>query len=216
MINTKVTQTVQRTLKEACYDVQDLDNDCTIGSAREVLCRTRSNVDCILNDSVYRLVYNQSEGTLYYDVEDSNGNKIGFFTRAGVKRSFFKSGYSFVHASLYGQDYNVYEVGLGKNGVFFTCYKRSNDGTDDDQIGIIHKSALVKSREDEYLCFSSNEQCAKLLTLFSMYVDILEFRNDGIAATGVKEYQCTYICNSELKEKFNPEFLKQNNINLSY
>lgn len=208
MIVTRVKQTVQKPLKMAEYQIETEEKN-IVGNAHAEVGIMLPKLRYHMEDEDYFLKYNHKQGILQCEIFDNRREITGQFIMAKQKGSFLKFGYTYVHAFWKKQEYNIYEVGLGKDGIYFPCYERGKYG-DGKQVGMIHKEAVVVDLKDEYMCYSINENCMMLLNLFSLYTDILKYRNSGKEAKGEK-YQYLYCTNKALKNKYNPNFLLDEN-----
>lgn len=204
MINTKVVQTMQAPLKLAVYEIRAKES--IIATAQVEPDGYYQKIFYKEEQKEYFLKYKREQGILICRIQDKEKKEVGLFTKAGCKKGFFDLGFAYIHATLFGIEYNLYEVDLGKKGVYFPCYVRKeiNDG---EQVGLIHKPSVVIDFKDEYLCYAKNKNCLQLLHFFSLYTDVLKYRNSGKGAKYTKEYQYSYSFHRALKNKYNPKFL---------
>lgn len=205
MINTKVTQTVQGALKLSEYEIT-LDENHIIGKAQAELDGLKQKIRYQGSSGIYSLRYGIEQGVQICWIFDDRDEKIGRFSIAGHKGGFLNMGFPYTHAYMPAQEYNIYKVPYGKEGIYYPCYIRQ-EKEDGRQVGLIHKPALVMDLKDEYICYAMDWEHMLVLHLFSLYTDILTYRNSGKGASGVKQYQYSYSFNKQLKSKYNPGFL---------
>ncbi len=133
-----------------------------------------------------------------FAVRDGAGQPIGRLCRRRVG-SFF-SQYQYMELSLYRAVLQMYEVGLGREGMKYPVY----DGA--RQLALVEKSPVVCNNLDEYWIYSFDEFGEFASLLLSLYVDVLSYRNAGEYAVRKKETRYVWTRKKEVLEKYDPAF----------
>lgn len=136
------------------------------------------------SDSPYRVIIN---GQLCGDIYSSYTNN-SFFTRI-----------SFDRLHLYDREYEMYKVGLGKEGIKFPIY------CGEQQIALIEKDYTVHNNLDAYNIYSLDEHAAFVAIIFGFKLD-KSYSHGGMAVSKSVEKDYLLTLNKELRSKYNPDF----------
>lgn len=99
-----------------------------------------------------------------------------------------------------GQTYEMYEIGLGKNGIVYPIYR---DGV---VVAEIDKGCVVYDNLDVYTIYSIDEEAQKNAILFCLITDANSFANRGeIVKSSVSKVYMKTI-NKKLCAKYDPDF----------
>lgn len=132
-----------------------------------------------------------------YNVCDPSGNIVGHMSR---KRSKFWGGYFYFILELGGVEYQLYEVGLGKQGIKLPLYRNEM------QVALIEKDITVYNNCDTYQIQFGDKTSLLVSTLLTLYYDNLRFGNHGEVVTNTKKSFYYLSTNKELKQKYNPDW----------
>ena len=135
--------------------------------------------------------------TAIYDVCDVNGNVIGHLSR---KRNKFWGGFFYFVLDFNGRAYQMYEVGLGKQGIKLPVYCQ------DSQISLVEKDVTVYNNRDIYEISYSEENSLVVSILLTLYYDNLRFGNHGEVVSNSKKSYYYLSTNKELKQLYNPNW----------
>lgn len=120
----------------------------------------------------------------------------------GKPETGFLQGYNSIAMQLYGEEYQSYKIGFGKEGVccpVFLCGQ---------QIAQINKSAVVKDNLDEYLIYAVNEKALMPSVMFAIYIDGIYYANRGVYVDDATTINCEYSLNEEVLSHYDPNFVK--------
>ena len=131
-------------------------------------------------------------------VRDGAGRSIGRLCQRRV--GSFLSRYQYTELSLYRTVLRIYEVGLGREGMKYPVY----DG--ERQLALIEKPPVVYDNLDEYFICGFDEFGEFASLLFSLYLDVLSYRNAGEYVVRKKEMRYVWTRRKELLEKCDPAF----------
>lgn len=132
-----------------------------------------------------------------YNVCDATGSVLGHLSR---KRNKFWGGYFYFVLELGGIEYQLYEVGLGKQGIKLPIYHN------DSQIALVEKDITVYNNCDTYQIQFGNDTSLLVSTLLTLYYDNLRFGNHGEVVANSKKSFYYLSTNRELKQKYDPEW----------
>ena len=138
-----------------------------------------------------------------YKLTDAMGNEYGKIREIRVKTGFL-SYYDYTELSLDGQgEYEMYEIGLGKEGMKFPIYRGNI------QIAQLEKGTVVRNNLDEYDIYAKDEQAARIGWLLCLYKDITEYANRGEIVYKSAEVSYTRTMNKALLSKYDPSFAQR-------
>lgn len=130
-----------------------------------------------------------------------NNCTVGEISVIHTKTGFLQ-GYNSIAMQLYGEEYQSYKIGFGKEGVccpVFLCGQ---------QIAQINKSAVVKDNLDEYLIYAVNEMALLPSVMFAIYIDGIYYANRGMYVDDATTINCEYSLNEEVLSHYDPNFVK--------
>lgn len=130
-----------------------------------------------------------------------NNCTVGEISVIHTKTGFLQ-GYNSIAMQLYGEEYQSYKIGFGKEGVccpVFLCGQ---------QIAQINKSAVVKDNLDEYLIYAVNEKALMPSVMFAIYIDGIYYANRGMYVDDATTINCEYSLNEEVLSHYDPNFVK--------
>lgn len=204
MLKSKVVQTVQNPI-EGKFEL--LIGNSVVGSAQVHGTGIDTPICCRYDHEEYVLQHEDGEGRHYMTIYDSKNNGIGTICKIKDKGKLFQTPYYFTQILFEGKEYRGYEVALGKEGVFYPVYHQNGNGAE-TQIGLMKKEPVVVDLRDVYECFALEEKDMFPIQLYALYIDFWNFRRQGQAAVNSKELEAFFTTNKRLKEKYNPDFLK--------
>lgn len=131
-------------------------------------------------------------GTIY------NKDSEGFFlTRYGYQCLELDS----------GPTYEMYEVGLGKNGMAYSIYR---EGT---IVAEIDKGCTVYNNMDIYTIYAVDEEAQLNAILICLLLDGVSFANRGEITKSYVSKQYVITTNKKLRAKYDPDFKKRASVN---
>lgn len=204
MYKTKIIQTTQNIFNVEYQFEKDEEIIGTASINKNVL---GGIIECRYKSSKYKLCFDQKAGVRFYYIFDEKEQKLGWMERGYSKGGFLRPGFFYTKVNFYDRGYNIYDIGLGKKGIYYPCYESKGEG-DGLQIGIMHKNVLVENLKDTYECLVKNDDDDVMMILFALYNDFWNFRHTAQKAVNSKQMQYFYTVNKRLKAKFNPDFLK--------
>lgn len=151
-----------------------------------------------LSDSVKKMYRKGTWRTAPCDIADGTGKKIGSIVKVR-QGTFFSSNY-YTELQLDGHILQIYEVGLGKEGMKYPIY----DGN--SQLAQVEKSPVVRDNLDEYTIYSLDEFGELAALVFSLFLDFNNYRNAGEYAKGKRSLQYVYTRRKEILDKYDPDF----------
>lgn len=135
----------------------------------------------------YKITQNDQEvGEICIKLSDG-----GFFRR-----------YEYYLATFGVAAYQMYSIGLGKEGMKYPIY------CGDMQIALLEKCIEVRDHLDVYHAFAVDSQAGLIAFLFGIYLDMREFANRGKVAPISYEKSVSFTINKALKAKYDPTFKK--------
>lgn len=155
----------------------------------------------------YELRYDQGAGLRYYYIYDELGRCIGSMEKIRKNKGIFSPVFYCTEVSMNGKRYNIYNVGMGKEGAYYPCY-RQNGKEDGEQTAMLHKEAVVQDLHDTYDCYVKYPEEEDMMLLFSVYNDFWNFRRTGKVEKNHKRTELFYSMNKQERAKYNPDFLK--------
>lgn len=206
MIKSSVIQTIQ-SVATAGYQIQSEEN--IKGKAQIDWNALGGTISYQQGEEEYQLRFDQKQGTRFYSIFDTQGREIGSMERGQEKGSFFRSGYFYTKVVFYGRNYNIYDIGMGKEGIYYPCYEQI--GMENEvQRGIAHRDAVVVDLKESYECYAEEKEHELLMILFVLYNDFWNFRRAGQVAAKSKQTEYFYTWNKKLKAKYDPSYLQKN------
>lgn len=185
-----------------------------IGQAHYIPKVLRQGYGIRLNDSKFLLQYMPAADARAYmrgiNTKDilrhpfaicENNRRVGEISVIHTKTGFLQ-GYNSIAMQLYGEEYQSYKIGFGKEGVccpVFLCGQ---------QIAQINKSAVVKDNLDEYLIYAVNEKALMPSVMFAIYIDGIYYANRGMYVDDATTINCEYSLNEEVLSHYDPNFVK--------
>lgn len=185
-----------------------------IGQAHYIPKLLRQGYGIRLNDSKFLLQYMPAADARAYmrgiNTKDilrhpfairENNCTVGEISVIHTKTGFLQ-GYNSIAMQLYGEEYQSYKIGFGKEGVccpVFLCGQ---------QIAQINKSAVVKDNLDEYLIYAVNEKALMPSVMFAIYIDGIYYANRGMYVDDATTINCEYSLNEEVLSHYDPNFVK--------
>lgn len=134
-----------------------------------------------------------------YKIFDANQLDMGrIYMRAS--NNFFLFQYLFYEMCFDGITYNMYGVGLGKEGMKFPIY------IDEKQIALIEKDPTVRNNLDQYSILMKDDSNLEAVWLLCSYLDLIEYANRGEIVKKYTEKTYAITTNKELKSKYDPHF----------
>ena len=130
-----------------------------------------------------------------------NNCTVGEISVIHTKTGFFQ-GYNSIAMQLYGEEYQSYKIGFGKEGVCCPVFLGGQ------QIAQINKSAVVKDNLDEYLIYAVNEKALMPSVMFAIYIDGIYYANRGMYVDDATTINCEYSLNEEVLSHYDPNFVK--------
>lgn len=133
-----------------------------------------------------------------YVISD-NGYENGTVCQTEKKVGLFK-GYSYRQMVYCGEIYEMFSLGMGKEGFKSPVYNKNR------QIAQIDKDCMVYNQLHNYRIFAEDENSAKIAVMFCAYFYISGAYSPGEKVTSSKVKTVSVTTNKLLKEKYNPEF----------
>jgi len=185
-----------------------------IGQAHYIPKLLRQGYGIRLNDSKFLLQYMPAADARAYmrgiNTKDilrhpfairENNCTVGEISVIHTKTGFLQ-GYNSIAMQLYGEEYQSYKIGFGKEGIccpVFLCGQ---------QIAQINKSAVVKDNLDEYLIYAVNEKALMPSVMFAIYIDGIYYANRGVYTNDATTIKCEYCLNEDVLSHYDPNFIK--------
>ena len=116
---------------------------------------------------------------------------------------FLPIGYEYYSYRLHDKQYEVYESGLGPDKHFYTLYYQGKT------TGIIHKDDLVLKYRNNYTVYTLSEQEMKAALIYTMFLEAGPNCHKGAAIDNLDSNVPYYTKQKELREKFDPDFLRK-------
>lgn len=204
MIRSTVVET-GHTVAASEYEIQSQSG--TSGNAKIIYNGLGTKLCYQLDGKKYELRYDQNAGIRFYYIYDEEGCNVGSMQKIRKNSGFFSPVFYYTKVEFCGENYCIYNVGMGKEGVYYPCYKLM-DGKE-IQVALMHKGVTVQDFKDSYTCHVKEQEDETMLLLFSVYNDFWNFRRGGKVAKKHKSTELFYSMNKREKEKYNPEFLKE-------
>ena len=132
-----------------------------------------------------------------FAIKNTEGQTVGaiYYTQ---NRMFF--GYCTYHIVIDGNEWQVYDVGLGKAGNAVCIYQNEN------QVALIEKTTVVRDNKDYYTLYLEDDMHIIPTCLFGLYYDCTKYSNSGEAVYKSVSIQYEYSLSKELKAKYDPNF----------
>lgn len=177
-------------------------NNITVGAS----CDIKRN-----NDIIYHLSYDLKErissvskkykdkSHIPYKIVDSNSELCGSICYR-MSDGFFLLRYSYYELSMNNRTYDIYAVGMGKDGMKYPVYLNGR------QVALVEKDCLVRNNLDNYTIYAVDESSNWIAWIFCSYLDMISYANRGKVAVKSTKVNYTITTNKELKNKYNPEF----------
>lgn len=185
-----------------------------IGQAHYIPKLLRQGYGIRLNDSKFLLQYMPAADARAYmrgiNTKDilrhpfairENNCTVGEISVIHTKTGFLQ-GYNSIAMQLYGEEYQSYKIGFGKEGVCCPVFLGGQ------QIAQINKSAVVKDNLDEYLIYAVNEMALLPSVMFAIYIDGIYYANRGVYVDDATTINCEYSLNEEVLSHYDPNFVK--------
>lgn len=137
-----------------------------------------------------------------YEIYDADQRVVGDIAQKQIKRGIFNR-FEYFEMNDKTGTYQLYAIGLGKEGNKFPVYK------DDIQIALIEKDCIVYNNLDEYRIYAIDEGISFVTFVFGLYIDVLMYGNRGekMKESVQKTYNLT--TNKELRSKYDPTFIER-------
>lgn len=197
---------------EFTFDI--MKDDAVIGQAHYIPKLLRQGYGIRLNDSKFLLQYMPAADARAYmrgiNTKDilkhpfairENNCTVGEISVIHTKTGFLQ-GYNSITMQLYGEEYQSYKIGFGKEGVCCPVFLGGQ------QIAQINKSAVVKDNLDEYLIYAVNEMALLPSVMFAIYIDGIYYTNRGMYVDDATTINCEYSLNEEVLSHYDPNFVK--------
>lgn len=128
-----------------------------------------------------------------------NGEPCGWICEKEQSSGFF-SRFSYSFMELFETEYEMYRVGLGKDGIVYPIFVKGR------QVAQIEKPTVVRNNLDEYKLCSLNEEAQRAAVLLCLYLDARAFAHRGQIARSSVEKAFFLTTNKTLKAKYDPNF----------
>lgn len=102
---------------------------------------------------------------------------------------------------LNSQQWTVYMVGKGRQGLKFPIYDAN-----EKQIALMEKDVFVKNNLDRYDLYALDQTGILISTLFGIYYDWKDFRNQGEFRAHKASVSITFSLKKSVKDKYDPSF----------
>lgn len=134
----------------------------------------------------------------------SNNQKIGeIHTRVEVTKKilFLPVGIEYNYIVLNGNEYKMYESGLGANQHYFSIYNGNN------VVAVIHKDDRVVNFLNKYTLYAEKDEYMFVALICTMFLESTAFcdRTGGIGNSVVDSPY--YTAQKELRNKYDPSFI---------
>lgn len=166
--------------------------------------------ECCFSGMAYSLSYNPAQqvvswfkprtektGVPYQILR--NGEKTGEICIKISEGNIF-SRYDYFFLELDGRTYEMYPIGMGKEGMKYPIYE------DETQVALIEKGTVVRNHLDIYQITVAQEGAILAAYFLCLYLDMREFANRGRIDSNAYEKSYCYTTKKALKEKYNPAF----------
>lgn len=133
-----------------------------------------------------------------------DGNRFGFIYPdlvAKKKVLFISFGYEYFNYSFNGNEYTVYEIGLGQSQHYICVFNEN------ETVGIIHKEDKKHNHCDKYVIYALDEALLLDLSILTLYFDCIRYPDHG-EFTGESYVDDSFLTTQkELNEKYDPTFI---------
>lgn len=128
-----------------------------------------------------------------------NGERCG---QIGIRTSKgnFLTRFEYYGLTADGKEYEMYMVGLGKEGIKYPIYCQAQ------QIALIEKSPVVRNQLDVYQVYACDERAAEVAAVFGLYLDASIFANRGQIVSTSVEKTFYLTTNRRLKATYDSTF----------
>ena len=133
----------------------------------------------------------------FYSIIGQKGDNCGRICR---KRNKTFNGYFFFDMDFNDTSYQMYEVGLGKQGIKLPVYRNGA------QIALVEKENVTYNNNEQYYIHYEDDCGLIVSTLFTLYYDYLRFGHHGEISVSSKKTFLLFSTNKELRGKFNPRW----------
>lgn len=127
------------------------------------------------------------------------GEQIGEIANVRQRTGFLKS-YNYLALRLNRVDYQLYKIGLGKQGIKCPIYCGQR------QIAQINKGTVVKNNLDEYTLLALDEAAAVTAVFFGLYLDTVFFEDHDEYAPRSTHVHYETTLNKDLMAWYDPAF----------
>lgn len=127
------------------------------------------------------------------------GEQIGEIATIRQRTGLLKS-YSYLALCLKSVNYQLYKIGLGKQGVKCPIYCGKN------QIAQINKGVTVTDNLDEYTLLALDEPSAMTAVFFGLYLDAIFYSNRGEYGYKSTNFNYETTLNRDLMAWYDPAF----------
>lgn len=112
----------------------------------------------------------------------------------------FLSRYGYVAMDLFGMQYEMFEVGLGSEGIVWPIYLNGR------QVAQLGKPTTVHNNLDEYEICALDRQSELAAYLMSLYLDARSYARRGQITAASVQKTFLLTTNKKLKAKYDPTF----------
>ena len=133
----------------------------------------------------------------------SENQFLGKITTQNKKERGFLQSYSYTSMRIGDVNYFLYQVGLGKKGLYLCIYR------EDDLIAIVDKALTVKNFQDEYMVYTLSQEYAEVILPLVLYYDmtsygdLMEVKLRSVKRERINTFQ------KALLAKYDPDFISR-------
>lgn len=143
------------------------------------------------------------EDRFSFKLMSPSGERLGHIIGRTRKTGRFFGGYIFYELQFKETLYEVYEVGLGKKGLFLCIYEG------DTLRAVIEKDLVVVNFRDKYTMYFKDREMLPIAAFFALYYDITKYSNLYESAVYSRREYRVISTNKELLAKFDADFIRQ-------
>lgn len=135
-----------------------------------------------------------------------SGERIGYVYPDLVEKKkilFISFGYDYFVFHFEGQDYTVYEVGLGANQHFICVY------CDNATVAIIQKEDIKINFCDKYTIYALDTSVLVPMSVLTLYFDCIRYPDHGEIMDETRSDDSFLTTQKELNEKYDPTFISR-------
>lgn len=158
-----------------------------------------------ISNILHREKFAEKTATQVLDIL-KNGKRVGYIYPdlvATKKVLFLSFGYEYFKFSFDEKEYEIYEVGLGKNQHYFCVYSK------DKTVAIIHKEDVKHNYCDKYVIYALDDTLLLATSILTLYFDCISYPDFGYNLGESRVDDSTFTLQKELRDKYDADFIER-------